>query len=88
MRFKKKPVVIEAMRIMNNGDEVAKFLCDNGCKFNLRKEVTGEAPFFEIETLEGIMVAYNGDWIIKGIKGEFYPVKPDIFKATYEPVND
>jgi len=39
-----------------------------------------------IETLEGTMVALPGDWIIRGVKGEMYPCKPDIFEATYEPV--
>ena len=44
----------------------------------------GEAPFAEIETLEGLMRADYGDYIIQGIKGEFYPCKPDIFLATYD----
>lgn len=42
----------------------------------------------EIDTLEGTMRAHPGDWIIKGVKGEFYPCKPDIFEATYEAHND
>jgi hypothetical protein len=42
----------------------------------------------EIETLEGIMKASPGDWIVKGIHGEKYPVKPDIFEKTYKPVKD
>lgn len=42
----------------------------------------------EIETLEGIMYASPGDWIITGVNGEKYPCKPDIFEKTYEPVND
>ncbi len=42
----------------------------------------------EIPTLEGVMKASPGDWIITGVKGEKYPCKPDIFKATYEPVED
>jgi hypothetical protein len=46
--------------------------------------VMGDA--IEISTLEGVMRADPGDWIIKGIAGEFYPVKPDIFEATYEAV--
>lgn len=40
----------------------------------------------DIDTLEGTMETRQGDWIIKGVKGEFYPCKPDIFEATYEPV--
>jgi len=42
----------------------------------------------KIHTLEGVMTANIGDYIVKGIKGEFYPCKPDIFAETYEPVND
>lgn len=42
----------------------------------------------EIQTLEGVMVASPGDWIITGVKGERYPCKPDIFAATYEPVKE
>lgn len=42
-------------------------------------------PTLLIRTLEGVMEARDGDWIIKGVKGEFYPCKPDIFAATYEP---
>jgi hypothetical protein len=41
-----------------------------------------------IPTLEGLMVAHEGDWVIKGVQGELYPCKPDIFAATYEPVPD
>ena len=43
-------------------------------------------PYMRVVTLEGTMVASCGDWIIKGVKGEFYPCKPDIFEATYELV--
>lgn len=43
-------------------------------------------PVIRIQTLEGDMLARQGDWVIKGVKGEFYPCKPDIFEATYEPV--
>ena len=45
----------------------------------------GEEMGLLIPTLEGLMVGRQNDWIIKGIKGEFYPCKPDIFAATYEP---
>jgi hypothetical protein len=46
------------------------------------------AGYMDIYTLEGVMRASKGDWIIRGIKGEFYPCKPDIFTATYERVED
>ena len=51
-------------------------------------KVHGDGPFgIAIETLEGVMVAAPGDWIIRGVQGEFYPCKPDIFEATYEPIS-
>lgn len=55
---------------------------DTRYMFNENRELYGLA----IKTLEGVMKAYPGDWIIKGVQGECYPCKPDIFEATYEPV--
>ena len=78
-RYRKKPVVIEAARYTRNGleaEQVAEW-CGG--------EQTDEG--LEITTLEGVMRADYGDWIIKGVKGEFYPCKPDIFDATYEPAS-
>ena len=86
MKYRKKPVVIEAVQFWN-GDvkntipECLKF-CDN------HATLVAIGRVLVIDTLEGTMFASDGDWIIKGIKGEFYPCKPDIFKATYEPVKD
>lgn len=74
--FRKKPVHIEAVQY--TGDNLADIL-----KF-VGKVKTGGGC--RIETLEGTMEAMPGDWIIRGVKGEFYPCKPDIFTATYEPV--
>ena len=75
-KFRKKPVVIEAVQFHGNFDELEEF-------------VGGDAEFRDgelvIATLEGPLHASINDWIIKGIKGEFYPCKPDIFEATYEP---
>lgn len=80
-QYRKKPVVIEAIQWDgNNMYEVCKFYdASDGFGFNDRKECT-------IDTLEGTMTAIAGDWIIRGIKGEFYPCKNDIFLATYEAV--
>ena len=83
-KFRKKPVVIEAVQLRSPGETINEpvpnwFLCDTRIHFY----TSGRA---EIETLEGRMHAEPGDWIIKGVKGEFYPCKPDIFAATYEPV--
>ena len=80
MKFRKKPVVIEA--IQWNGQNYreicfwAGFTLDGGMDEILR-----------IHTLEGTMEARKGDWIIRGVKGELYPCKPDIFEASYEPFN-
>jgi hypothetical protein len=83
MKFRKKPVVIEAVQFGgDNFDAVRKFLAPIRGKFSVN---TINRRFF-IDTLEGTMEAEPGDWIIRGIKGEFYPCKPDIFEATYEPV--
>lgn len=91
-KFRKKPVVIEAMQVPKkkwDGKEppldwasLALWLSDPDKKWRM----TEDARAVEIETLEGIMRADPGDWIIKGVKGEFYPCKPDIFAATYEVV--
>jgi len=81
MKFRKKPVVIEAVQLTpENIDECIAF-CGSCLKAH---PLTGVV----IETLEGNMLASKGDWIIKGVNGEFYPCKPDIFEKTYEPVKD
>lgn len=76
-KFRKKPVVIEAVQWTgSNENEINKFSDPHGV-------YQGKVI---IQTLEGVMEGNVGDWIIKGVKGEFYPCKPDIFAATYEPV--
>lgn len=85
MKFRKKPVVIEAMQLppidVEASDELIAFLHSAGDGVIYSDYDGGVA----IETLEGTMRGDPGDWIIKGVKGEFYPCKPDIFAATYEP---
>ena len=82
-RFRKKPVVIEAMKVLReNLTEVRKWV---GVAPLYDRDY--EAVYLIIPTLEGDHRANEGDWIVKGIKGEFYPCKPDIFEATYEPVD-
>ena len=79
MRFRKKPIVIEAVQYTGSVPaELDELLSD--ASFHL-----AEGSLF-IRTLEGQMEARNGDWIIRGVKGECYPCKPDIFEATYEAV--
>ena len=84
-RFRKKPVVIEAIRFDGTirGVEEAQKFVGPGLQTD-QKPCIGY--ILCIPTLEGDMRAMPGDWIIKGIKGEFYPCKPDIFEATYEPM--
>lgn len=93
-KYIKKPIKIEAIQLKeDNIIEVFDFLDEANYKetksteeledFNQRMLKQG---YIVIETLEGIMKASFGDYIIKGIKGEFYPCKPDIFEATYEEV--
>ena len=82
-KFCKRPVVIEAMRLESGsvGD-----VLDWVGKSMTRTAVFNGDGTVTIETLEGDMLASIGDWIIKGVQGEFYPCKPDIFDATYEAV--
>lgn len=91
-KFRKKPVVIEAIQYNNiNSYEVEKFM-NRGLSQQLESDTAydaGVAPPIAsllIPTLEGTMKAMPGDWIIKGVNGEFYPCKPDIFDKTYERV--
>ena len=83
-KFRKKPVIIEAVQWNGkNTDEILEFIGEtNG---HLQKFESG-TKLFMIYTLEGTHEGKIGDWIIKGIQGEFYPCKPDIFEATYEIV--
>ncbi len=95
MKFRKKPVVIEAVQW--TGDNLAEVLDFTGKhpKWNEWFEnwkayeayVKANGDIFKILTLEGTMKASPGDWIIRGVKGEHYPCKPDIFAATYEPAD-
>jgi len=80
MKFRKKPVVIEAVQWFpfQDWDVMAHHM---GGRIIVEPDNR-----LLIQTLEGDMRADDGDWIIKGIQGEFYPCKPDIFEATYEPV--
>lgn len=81
-KFRKKPVVIEAVQYTGtNGEEVQSFVGENIMWNSHAKDAGGY-----ILTLEGEMQFIVTDYIIRGVKGEFYPCKEDIFLATYEPV--
>ena len=77
MKFRKKPVVIEATQWFKNGDHL-----------NVVPDPVGHPydSYYGIHTLEGFMRVTPGDWIITGVHGEHYPCKPDIFELTYEKV--
>lgn len=92
MKFRKKPVVIDAMQFKTNNepgpdapnmDAIVSWVNEG----KDRAAAHNGTDIF-IETLEGTMTASVGDWIIKGVKGEFYPCKPDVFAMTYEPVEE
>lgn len=88
MKFRKLPVVIEAV-IWNgfNVDVILNFIKSQNVGFNLSDVVYNASNgTLVIPTLEGNMTASSGDYIIRGVKGELYPCKPDIFQATYERV--
>ena len=79
MKFRKKPIVIDAWKI--KGSEADGELAYAVIEGRLRYVEDGSVL---IQTLEGVMQGFVGDWIIRGIKGELYPCKPDVFAATYE----
>ena len=86
MLYKKKPVTIEARLFdVDSAMEVANW-CGGSSMRTYDADGAELLPFLEIYTLEGVMRASLGDYIIKGVKGEFYPCKPDIFFETYEEV--
>ncbi len=88
MKYRKKPVEIEAFKWTGGIDQteepewIVKAIKDG--VVSLRGEGTPKVHML-IDSLEGVMTAQVGDYIIKGVHGEFYPCKPDIFEETYEP---
>lgn len=88
MKYRKKPVTIEAIQWNGNNYALIEKWSQGSVSLydHSRRLLNSEFPILDIETLEGNMAAYINDWIIKGVKGEFYPCKPDIFEATYEKV--
>lgn len=84
MKYRKKPVVIDAWQFtFENKDMVFHNLRE--INNNIRPDGTLDSPKLIIPTLEGDMTESVGDYIIKGVNGELYPCKPDIFDKTYEP---
>ena len=85
MQYRKKPVVIEALQY--DGTNAGKILYwMQGRSLEDAITIHPEGDTFSIQTLEGTMTASIGDFVIKGVNGEFYPCKPDIFEKTYDKV--
>ena len=82
-KYRKKPVVVEAIQLKagEQRGEFAQDVIDGRVRYTENETIL-------IATLEGTMEAFPGDWIIRGVKGELYPCKPDIFEATYEQEPD
>lgn len=82
MKYRKKPITIEAVQWTGENIKEIEHFTRGKTRYNLWLDT------FEIKTLEGTMIANVDDYIIKGVKGEFYPCKPYIFKQTYELVKE
>ena len=96
-KFRKKPVIIEAVQLRwDTWNDICDFISDEAFDRGvyLDDDTLTQLPDgkhsntlgLKINTLEGVMLARQNDYIIKGVNGEFYPCKPDIFEKTYEPV--
>jgi len=81
-KYRKKPIVIEAVQFTGgNYDDIRCFMSDESEALSCDNEGV------KIKTLEGTHIVSPQDWVIRGVKGEYYPCKPDIFEQTYEKVN-
>jgi len=85
MKYRKKPIVIEAKQLTKESFfDILEWVGKDNYSF----WTTNAPSYISINTLEGVMRASLNDFIIKGVQGEFYPCKPDIFEQTYEAVKD
>lgn len=98
MRYRKKPVVVDAVQLQPSQKSIREVLEFMGQEINTSTRVASDkfyeycniviADGLKINTLEGVITASMGDYIIKGVQGEFYPCKPGIFNETYEKVEE
>ena len=84
-KYRKKPIVIEAVQYTPESCVAICAWIGVAHEIGFDRDICG-VDVLSIPTPEGVMEASPGDYIVRGVKGEFYPVKPDIFAATYEPV--
>lgn len=88
MKYRKKPAIVEANKLTRNfAEEIGQWIGRENITSMGVGEFQEDSCYIGIKTLEGTMMADEGDYIIKGVKGEFYPCKPDIFELTYEKVD-
>lgn len=87
MKYRKKPVVIEAIQWDMHGSTYERIIAELDPEKQYILPMLRDGKI-HIHTLEGKHEGNNGDWIIKGVKGELYPCKPDIFEMTYEKVDE
>ena len=86
MKFRKKPVEIEAIQFTRlNWEEIQQFTNNTAYTLVIERRINGKCTCV-IPTMEGEHIANENDYIIRGVKGEFYPCKPDIFELTYEKI--
>lgn len=84
MKYRKKAVNVEARQLnLANIEQIAEW-----CNGFVRRREDNFEPSIQIMSLEGVTTARLNDWVIKGVAGEFYPCRDDIFKLTYEEVNE
>lgn len=88
MKFRKKPIEIEAMQLKEGNENELISWAHKGFPPETNSILIRGIGGLSVRTLEGHLMACYGDWIIKGVKGEFYPCKPDIFEQTYELCGD
>lgn len=88
-KYRKKPVVIEAVQFngLNDYLKVIEMFKQTESTLSPKEVFEFRTPIMLVNTLEGTMAANPGDYIIKGVNGEFYPCKPDIFEKTYEKID-
>lgn len=87
-KYRKKPVIVEAVRYDGtpiSAHNIIEWGKKNGCEIALQQSIEVIATPLIVSTLEGLMTANVGDYIIRGVAGEMYPCKPDIFAETYYP---
>lgn len=88
MKYRKKPVVIEAIQWDGTHEQAGEVIAFADGAVFVRTDLNHKRQYLWIDTLEGQLKVSPGDFVIRGLRGEYYPCKPDIFEATYEQVEE